>query len=74
MKSVPNDALNERFYGELQGQNKQEAGMCSRRTGLHLRRSYDIQPPGGESLKDTYERTILISKKRSSPNLKTGKM
>ena len=52
-------ALNERMYGELQGLNKAE---CAERFGaeqVHIwRRSYDVPPPGGESLADTAARTL----------------
>src|SRR5690349_15748285 len=52
-------ALNERMYGDLQGLNKDE---CREKFGaeqVHIwRRSYDIPPPGGESLKDTAERVL----------------
>ena len=54
-----NVALNERDYGELIGQNKEEA---AKRFGLKQvqiwRRSFDVPPPGGESLKMTAERTL----------------
>ena len=52
-------ALNERDYGDLVGMNKDDA---RRKWGdeqvLQWRRSYDIAPPGGESLKDTVARTL----------------
>ncbi|MFO7884899.1 MAG: 2,3-bisphosphoglycerate-dependent phosphoglycerate mutase [Desulfobacteraceae bacterium] len=51
--------LNERFYGELQGKNKAEtAAVYGSAQILKWRRSYDVSPPGGESLKNTAERTI----------------
>ena len=54
-----NIALNERDYGDLVGMNKDDA---RRKWGdeqvLQWRRSYDIAPPGGESLKDTVARTL----------------
>ena len=69
-----NDALNERFYGNLQGQNKQEARDKFGEEQVFIwRRSYDIQPPGGESLKDTYERTIPYFKEAIIPQLENGK-
>jgi 2,3-bisphosphoglycerate-dependent phosphoglycerate mutase len=47
-------ALNERDYGELSGLNKDDARARWGEEQVHLwRRSYDIQPPGGESLRDT---------------------
>ena len=51
--------LNERYYGELQGQNKAETAALYGDEQVRLwRRSYDIAPPHGEGLKDTAERTI----------------
>jgi 2,3-bisphosphoglycerate-dependent phosphoglycerate mutase len=52
-------ALNERDYGDLSGINKDEARKRWGEEQVHLwRRSYDIQPPGGESLKDTVARAL----------------
>jgi 2,3-bisphosphoglycerate-dependent phosphoglycerate mutase len=68
------EALNERMYGDLQGLNKDE---CRKKFGeeqVHIwRRSYDIAPPGGESLKDTAERVIPYYQSRIEPLLKKGK-
>ncbi len=51
--------LNERVYGNLTGGNKDEARARFGEEQVHLwRRSYDIRPPGGESLQDTTERTL----------------
>lgn len=51
--------LNERMYGELQGMNKAEAGAKFGKEQIQIwRRSYDIPPPAGESLKMTAERTL----------------
>ena len=59
VKIIKNKALNERFYGDLQGLNKDE---CRKKWGENQvqiwRRSYDIGPPGGESLKETGERVM----------------
>ena len=59
VKIIKNKALNERFYGDLQGLNKDE---CRKKWGEDQvqiwRRSYDIGPPGGESLKETGERVM----------------
>src|SRR4030042_1450599 len=50
--------LNERYYGDLQGLNKEETKKQYGEEKVHLwRRSYDIAPPSGESLKDVVERT-----------------
>jgi 2,3-bisphosphoglycerate-dependent phosphoglycerate mutase len=52
-------SLNERDYGDLSGLNKDEARKRWGEEQVHLwRRSYDIQPPGGESLKDTVARAL----------------
>ena len=56
---IKNKALNERFYGDLQGLNKDE---CRKKWGEEKvqmwRRSYDKGPPGGETLKETGERVM----------------
>jgi len=52
-------ALNERDYGDLSGLNKDDARKRWGEEQVHLwRRSYDIAPPGGESLKDTVARAL----------------
>ena len=52
-------ALNERHYGELQGLNKTETAEKFGEEQVQIwRRSYDVAPPGGESLKDTAARTL----------------
>ena len=52
-------ALNERDYGELVGLNKDDARKKWGEEQVHTwRRSYDVQPPGGESLKDTVARAL----------------
>jgi 2,3-bisphosphoglycerate-dependent phosphoglycerate mutase len=52
-------ALNERDYGDLVGMNKDDARKKWGEEQVHLwRRSYDIAPPGGESLKDTVARAL----------------
>ena len=52
-------ALNERDYGELVGLNKDDARKKWGEEQVHVwRRSYDVPPPGGESLKDTLARTL----------------
>ncbi len=56
---IKDTALNERHYGALQGLNKDRARQKWGADIVHLwRRSYDIPPPEGESLKDTANRTI----------------
>ena len=56
---IKNLALNERDYGDLSGLNKDDARKKWGEEQVHIwRRSYDIAPPGGESLKDTLARTL----------------
>jgi 2,3-bisphosphoglycerate-dependent phosphoglycerate mutase len=56
---VQNAALNERHYGDLQGLNKDEMRQKYGAEQVHIwRRSYDVKPPGGESLKDTCNRVL----------------
>jgi len=73
--SVKRDlALNERNYGDLIGQNKAEAAEKFGAEQVHKwRRSYDIAPPGGESLKDTANRTIPYLKERILPEIMAGR-
>ncbi|MEM4756020.1 MAG: 2,3-bisphosphoglycerate-dependent phosphoglycerate mutase [Candidatus Woesearchaeota archaeon] len=64
-------ALNERYYGKLQGLNKEQTAKTYGERQVQLwRRSYEINPPGGESLKDTVERTVPYYKKNIVPALK----
>jgi len=52
-------ALNERDYGDITGMNKDEARQKFGEEQVHIwRRSFDVPPPGGESLKMTAERTL----------------
>lgn len=71
---VKNRALNERNYGSLQGLNKAETAQ---KYGLEQvaiwRRSYNVAPPEGESLKDTAERVIPYYQQQIEPLLKAGK-
>ena len=56
---IKDQALNERDYGDLVGLNKDDARKKWGDEQVHLwRRSYDVQPPGGESLKDTVARAL----------------
>jgi len=71
---IKNQALNERHYGELQGLNKDEMRKKFGESQVKLwRRSYDVAPPGGESLKDTAARTIPFFESRILSDLKAGK-
>jgi 2,3-bisphosphoglycerate-dependent phosphoglycerate mutase len=66
--------LAERYYGDLQGLNKAETMKKYGEHQVHLwRRSYDTNPPNGESLKDTCERTIPYYKNHILPELQAGK-
>jgi 2,3-bisphosphoglycerate-dependent phosphoglycerate mutase len=67
-------ALNERHYGDLQGLNKAETAKKYGEEQVHIwRRSYDIPPPGGESLKDTAARTLPYYEAKILPMIKAGK-
>ena len=66
-------ALNERMYGELQGLNKTETAAKYGEDQVKIwRRSYDVRPPGGESLKDTAERVLPYYDKAIKPYLLAG--
>ena len=65
-----NQALNERMYGDLQGLNKAETAKKFGEQQVKIwRRSYDVPPPGGESLKDTAERVLPYYQQRILPEL-----
>ena len=67
-------ALNERDYGDLVGQNKAEASKEFGDEQVQIwRRSYDIPPPGGESLKDTADRVIPYLNEKILPEVYSGK-
>ncbi|PWT72905.1 MAG: 2,3-bisphosphoglycerate-dependent phosphoglycerate mutase [Bacteroidetes bacterium] len=69
-----NRALNERNYGSLQGLNKAEMAEKYGAAQVAIwRRSYDVAPPGGESLKDTAARVIPYYQEEIEPLLKKGK-
>ncbi|SLM47695.1 phosphoglyceromutase 1 [Nitrospira japonica] len=66
-------ALNERMYGDLQGLNKAETAKKYGDEQVKIwRRSYDVRPPGGESLKDTAERVLPYYEKTIKPHLLKG--
>jgi len=74
MTIVRNQALNERDYGELSGLNKDDARVKWGKEQVHIwRRSYDVPPPGGESLKDTAERVLPYYKSMIEPLVFKGK-
>ena len=67
-------ALNERHYGDLQGLNKDETAQKFGSEQVHIwRRSYDIAPPNGESLKDTRARVMPYYNTHIEPLLEQGK-
>ena len=71
---IKNQALNERNYGDLAGLNKDDARKRWGDEQVHIwRRSYDIPPPGGESLKDTGERVLPFFMKEILPHVCEGK-
>ena len=66
--------LNERYYGELQGKNKDKTRQQFGEEQVKLwRRSYDVPPPNGESLEMTAKRTIPCFENEILPLLKEGK-
>ena len=66
-------ALNERHYGDLQGLNKAETAQKFGDEQVKIwRRSYDIAPPHGESLKDTAARTLPYFESKIMADLKRG--
>ncbi len=66
--------LNERHYGDLQGLNKAETAELHGAEQVHIwRRSFDVPPPGGESLEMTVERTIPYFVEEIIPDLESGK-
>ena len=66
-------ALNERHYGDLQGLNKAETAAKFGEQQVHIwRRSFDVPPPNGESLKDTAARTLPYFNAKVRPALEHG--
>jgi 2,3-bisphosphoglycerate-dependent phosphoglycerate mutase len=67
-------ALNERDYGDITGMNKDEARKQFGEEQVHIwRRSFDVPPPGGESLKMTAERVLPYFEKEILPRVLAGK-
>jgi 2,3-bisphosphoglycerate-dependent phosphoglycerate mutase len=74
LETVCDDALNERDYGELTGLNKDDAAArWGKKQVQAWRRSYDVAPPGGESLKDTLARTVPYYLRNILPDVLDGK-
>ena len=77
IESLPttrHQSLNERNYGDLAGLNKDDARKKWGEEQVHIwRRSYDVPPPGGESLKNTGERVIPYFENKIKPLVRKGK-
>ena len=70
---IKNQSLNERNYGDLAGLNKDDAREKWGEEQVHIwRRSFDIPPPGGESLKDTAERVLPYFHSEILPKVEEG--
>ncbi|MXN66826.1 2,3-bisphosphoglycerate-dependent phosphoglycerate mutase [Stappia sp. GBMRC 2046] len=73
LETIRDQALNERDYGDLTGMNKDEAREKFGEEQVHIwRRSFDVPPPGGESLKMTAERTLPYYRKEILPRVLAG--
>lgn len=71
---IRDQALNERDYGDLSGLNKADTALKYGDEQVHIwRRSYDIAPPNGESLKDTKARTIPFFERAIMGDIRQGK-
>jgi 2,3-bisphosphoglycerate-dependent phosphoglycerate mutase len=74
LQETRDQALNERDYGELTGLNKDDArAKWGEEQVLIWRRSYDVPPPGGESLKDTLARSLPYYMHMIQPHVLEGK-
>jgi 2,3-bisphosphoglycerate-dependent phosphoglycerate mutase len=74
LQTIEDQALNERDYGDLSGLNKDDARARWGEEQVHIwRRSYDIPPPGGESLKDTAARVLPYYEATIWPEVKAGR-
>src|SRR5206468_202980 len=70
---IRDQALNERDYGDLVGMNKDDARKKWGEEQVHIwRRSYDVPPPGGESLKDTVARALPYFVQEILPHVLRG--
>lgn len=73
LETIKNVALNERDYGDLSGSNKDEARAKYGEEQVHIwRRSYDVPPPGGESLEMTAARVLPYYEAEILPRIKRG--
>ncbi len=74
LKTIEDQALNERDYGDLTGLNKDDAREKWGEEQVHIwRRSFDTPPPGGESLKGTADRVLPYFRKNILPVVLEGK-
>jgi 2,3-bisphosphoglycerate-dependent phosphoglycerate mutase len=74
LETIRDQRLNERDYGDLSGLNKDDARKRWGEEQVHIwRRSYDVPPPGGESLKDTAVRVLPYYEAEIWPRLKSGR-
>jgi 2,3-bisphosphoglycerate-dependent phosphoglycerate mutase len=72
--TVRDPALNERMYGDLQGMNKDQAREQFGEEQVHVwRRSFDVPPPGGESLQDTAARVVPYWDGTILPEIRAGR-
>ncbi|MEH3145761.1 MAG: 2,3-bisphosphoglycerate-dependent phosphoglycerate mutase [Methylobacterium frigidaeris] len=73
LQTIADQALNERDYGDLSGLNKDDARARWGEEQVHVwRRSYDVPPPGGESLKDTVARVLPYTMREILPRVLRG--
>jgi 2,3-bisphosphoglycerate-dependent phosphoglycerate mutase len=73
LETIRDQALNERDYGDLSGLNKDDARARWGESQVHIwRRSYDVPPPGGESLKDTVARALPYYVQEILPRVMRG--
>jgi len=73
LETIRDQALNERDYGDLTGMNKDEARKEFGEEQVHIwRRSFDVPPPGGESLKMTAERVLPYYRSEILPRVLKG--
>ena len=74
LETIRDQALNERDYGDLSGLNKDDARKRWGEEQVHIwRRSFDVPPPGGESLKDTAARTLPYYDRAIWPQVRAGR-
>ncbi len=74
LPTISHKAMNERDYGDLAGLNKDDARKKWGDEQVHIwRRSFDVPPPGGESLKDTADRALPYFENQIMPQVMDGK-